>query len=230
VLELRVNFNEQEEEHRVFGPQELPILIGRDEEAQIRIDNVIVSRRHAAIGAVAGRFVIVDLESENGFGINGSDRVTCAVLSSGDRIEMGKYTIIVGIELLKGLQDSERRRPPLGGQQIEATMAVDKRSMKGMTAGERARCSLEMQKPHVRTTPLLATHTWLGRAGVCDIILKGFGIAPRQALLYREDDTMRICDLTMKGKVKVNGKGVDDVPLSRGDRITIGKAEFEYRE
>ena len=109
MLELKVIFNQQEESSRVFGPRELPITIGRAEGSDVRIDNAVVSRRHAAIGVVGGKYVIVDLDSGNGFGVNGSDPVTSAVLKSGDRIEMGKYSITVQIDELKGLTDSERR-------------------------------------------------------------------------------------------------------------------------
>jgi two-component system, cell cycle response regulator len=64
-------------------------LIGRGFDAQIRIDDVSLSRSHARIICHSrGRFVLEDLSSTNGTFI-GADRIKRRQLASGDRIQLG---------------------------------------------------------------------------------------------------------------------------------------------
>lgn len=77
-------------EHVVIGAQ--GIVVGRGQEADVRLADASVSRRHAELALIDGRPTVVDLQSTNGTTVNG-ERVQRAVLSDGDRITFGAATI-----------------------------------------------------------------------------------------------------------------------------------------
>jgi diguanylate cyclase (GGDEF)-like protein len=79
------------------------VILGRALEADVRVNDVKVSRQHARIRTMkdeaTGRseYVIADLESRNGVQVNGK-RVSEAVLANGDKITIGEH--ILRFELL----------------------------------------------------------------------------------------------------------------------------------
>lgn len=66
-----------------------PLVIGRDEDADIRIDEPLVSRSHAAIELRDGVFVVRDLESTNRTRVNG-EPVTESPLREGDELRFAR--------------------------------------------------------------------------------------------------------------------------------------------
>lgn len=66
--------------------------IGRHPDSTIFLDDVTVSRRHAAIERRAGAFVIVDQNSLNGTYVN-RQRLERALLTDGDELQIGKYKL-----------------------------------------------------------------------------------------------------------------------------------------
>lgn len=66
-----------------------PIVIGRDESADLRIPDLTVSKRHARVEAVGdGTVRLHDLGSTNGTTLDGMS-ITTAHLRSGDQVEVG---------------------------------------------------------------------------------------------------------------------------------------------
>jgi serine protease Do len=80
-------------------------LVGR-EDADVILDDAEVSRRHALIRPVNGRFEISDLRSANGTRVNGSPVDGVQYLADGDVIELGRTKIAV--ELPSGTATSHR--------------------------------------------------------------------------------------------------------------------------
>ncbi len=71
-------------------------LLGKIPTADTTVDNPYVSRRHAEIRIVEGRYQIRDLGSKNGTFINGSPVGTDGQwLHNGDRIELGPSQVIM---------------------------------------------------------------------------------------------------------------------------------------
>jgi general secretion pathway protein A len=64
------------------------MLIGRGEEAEVRIDSVFVSRYHALLVRHEGQDLLLDLGSTNGLLIN-SRRIVRRVLKDNDVIQIG---------------------------------------------------------------------------------------------------------------------------------------------
>jgi diguanylate cyclase (GGDEF)-like protein len=68
-------------------------VIGRGQDATIRLSDDGISRRQARIVHLAGEVVLEDLKSANGTHVNGSE-VTRTVLKDGDKIRFGSTTIL----------------------------------------------------------------------------------------------------------------------------------------
>lgn len=74
---------------RVIALQPGEWILGRDEQAQVQLDDSGVSRRHAKlVFSSDGRVVLLDLESTNGTFVNDS-RVELAALHDGHRVRLG---------------------------------------------------------------------------------------------------------------------------------------------
>ena len=75
-----------------FSPQGERTTIGRSPDCGVFLDDVTVSRRHAALLQRDGRWMIEDLGSLNGTFVN-RRRVDSAPLEDGDEIQIGKYRL-----------------------------------------------------------------------------------------------------------------------------------------
>jgi two-component system, cell cycle response regulator len=75
-----------------------PVLLGRGEECEIRIQDHSVSRRHARIQPQPEGFVVIDLNSTNGTFINDKQIPEGQVLSDGDYLRIGNciYRYLAG--------------------------------------------------------------------------------------------------------------------------------------
>lgn len=81
---------------RAFGV-EGAVVIGRGEHVAVRIDDVTISREHAAIRPGAdGGWELVDLGSANGTLLNDGRLGAAARLREGDRIQLGQVTLRFG--------------------------------------------------------------------------------------------------------------------------------------
>ena len=71
----------------VLRPQ--PMLVGREEGADIRLDEPLVSRGHARIEARGDGYVVLDLGSTNLTKVNGVVVAEC-ILRDGDEVLFGR--------------------------------------------------------------------------------------------------------------------------------------------
>ena len=76
-------------------PRSGEVLIGRSEEADLRLDEQSASRNHAKILVGEGELRVVDLGSHNGTRVNGERIDAPRTLSSGDVIAIGECTLVL---------------------------------------------------------------------------------------------------------------------------------------
>jgi hypothetical protein len=91
---------------KVYPLNESVINIGRRLENQLVIDDPRVSRNHAQLRAIKGRYVLFDLNSTGGTFVNGQ-RTSQTVLYPGDVISLAGVALIFG-------QDTPPPRPGMG--------------------------------------------------------------------------------------------------------------------
>jgi sulfur carrier protein ThiS len=77
----------------VFAIERSETTIGRSPDCDIFLDDVTVSRRHAAVRQSGQGFAIEDLGSLNGTFLNRS-RIERGPLDNGDEVQIGKYRLI----------------------------------------------------------------------------------------------------------------------------------------
>lgn len=95
---------------KVFPLDKSVINIGRRRDNHLVIDDPRVSRSHAQIRAVTGRFVIFDLQSTGGTFVNGQ-RVGKFILYPGDVISLAGVSLIFGQDNPPSSRDLSRTGP-----------------------------------------------------------------------------------------------------------------------
>ncbi len=78
----------------------LPIgstVIGRGDQANLRLPDVGISRRHARLDFDGAQVVLTDLGSTNGTMVNGQ-RVSAVALNPGDMIQLGTTTLTFRVD------------------------------------------------------------------------------------------------------------------------------------
>lgn len=90
MAKVIVIFGGQTQSEHEIG--EVELVVGREPECQICIDNLGISRKHCAFSAKGEAFVVRDMGSANGTYVNGR-KVTEHYLNDGDEIIIGKYTL-----------------------------------------------------------------------------------------------------------------------------------------
>lgn len=77
---------------QVFDLDPLPVVIGRDPDCDLFLNNMTVSRRHAIIEKDGDRIVLKDLDSLNGTWIDG--RISeQAELADGTLVQIGTFSM-----------------------------------------------------------------------------------------------------------------------------------------
>lgn len=89
------------------------VVIGRDDDAEIFIEESGISRRHAVVRVSGSVVSIEDLQSRNGTFVNGT-RIRSCVLTSGDHVQLGT-SVVLGFSIES--PDEER---VLQAQKMEA--------------------------------------------------------------------------------------------------------------
>lgn len=146
------------------------IVIGRGELADLRIDDVTVSRRHAELRPVGDGWEIADLGSANGVVVNEVERKGPFRLTEGDRIGIGHVALRFTLE--RRVHD----RTPVTPMPTEAAGG---RLFQELLARVRAFCDLG-QLARQRSTP-----EEFGRRAL-DIVLTAFPRTERAALFLRQ--------------------------------------------
>ena len=115
-------------------------LIGRSEEATIRINDAGVSRQHATIRREGVHYWLVDLGSANGCYVNDVHQTTARVLRDGDRIQIGgciflfdqsESTVGGHDTTMLGMKTQVLKRAPVPTKTMQVTLLVG--DLKGFT-------------------------------------------------------------------------------------------------
>ena len=101
-----------------LGPSSRAILSRLVEELDLVIDDPRISRNHAQLRAIKGRYVIFDLNSTGGTFVN-AQRTSQSVLYPGDVISLAGVPLIYG-------QDNPPPRPDLAGTEPFSKASSDR--------------------------------------------------------------------------------------------------------
>lgn len=210
------------------------MLIGRGEDADIRVDNPLVSRAHAVVRFDQGGWQVEDLESPNGLYLNGK-RTKAAALQVGDRIELGRHVLI-----FEGTGESEfdvetqHHTYHPEGSATEATAILKPMDVEELHRRVRSRMKMHlvMVWDQQRKEVFLDKDRYLiGYSDACNIRLPGSSLLGKEvARLSREGESYRLEGLTALNKVRINGTRAEFQILQDGDRIRIRNVTIQFHQ
>jgi pSer/pThr/pTyr-binding forkhead associated (FHA) protein len=207
------------------------LTIGRNPGNDILIDNVGVSRRHAAIRANAGRFTVEDLGSANGTFVGGQ-RITSHELKDGDEILVLKHRLVFRVP-----KDAAAPKVEIAADVGQKTMYIDsavvaqaagKPTGKPEAAPPKLRPCLIL--PDRKKIALEAGGVTLGSGPDCKVQLTGMFVAKLHARIVPErEGQFKIVHVGGLAGTRVNGEKISEHTLRHGDEIEIGKQKLLFR-
>ncbi len=200
-----------------YTPLDYPrpfMLIGRDPEADLLLNDAQISRRHAFLQAVAGRVYWIDLESRTKVFGNGQEAPQSqGWLDPGHFIQVGQYR----------LHRTDRRtdEPPgfEGPDPFTALIGT------GSEANPLPRPLLELPFRVGGKSPtweMDSLQALVGRADPCQLVLNDPSISRHHASLVRTPMGLWVVNLLAREGVHVNGTRVRWAWLAEGDVVRIG--------
>lgn len=202
------------------------IRVGRNDDCDIPVDNLGVSRYHAEVIHKDGFYLLRDLQSNNGTFVNGR-RVTTHALNDGDEISIGKFSLTFsGVSIDIGAN-------PADGSSVDddegfvggMTMQMDQQALAQLQRekASRIRGYLVVERGGKKENIFLEKSVFLfGKTEDSDVILSGFFTSRKVALIVRDESGFRLINVSSNGKgTYVNGKPVDDVRLADNDEIMV---------
>jgi pSer/pThr/pTyr-binding forkhead associated (FHA) protein len=222
-------------DYEIIGAE---LIIGRDTTVGLRLDDPLVSRRHARVFAADGAFHIEDKGASNGLFVNGV-REYRKPLRDGDRIELGSHVLTYRQDASEAIAMDDEL---VTGDNLPAVDDFDETGMQTqhISPAEMARLRRQVQsqmEPHLiqervrpeRIHPLKHSRNVIGTADSCELRIPEVE-GKQVAALERVPDGGFILKKTgLLGTLKVNGQKVRDHMLRDGDKIEIGNAAFTYR-
>lgn len=229
---------------KTYEIEECPITIGRLPENSVSIANMGISRRHVKIERDANRnFILSDLNSLNGTFVN-NKKVKKTSLFTGDRISIGKYTIVFE-DLSQYASQSEPpesadAQPPEPENLEEEEPSEKENNMPAsesdnimriphdfkQNVGHGEAVLIETNK-HVVYKIDKALFT-IGNSEEDDIFASGFMIGENHIFIEKKDGGTWINSKNKMSRFKVNGKKTNSHLLQHKDRIEIGNSTFRY--
>ncbi len=192
------------------------IRIGREGDNDLVLESDSCSRYHAEILFGRGIYKIVDLNSTNGISV-GSQRVQEHIITSGDEVEVGDYTL--GLSIPRVETPKTVMMPTFDAAPKPATPAkvlyINRLIGKG---GER---SLKIAE---------GVEYVIGRSPGADLVVDDAQCSGRHAAIILRGDRCTIRDLESANGTFVNSEQVSQAEIKPGDRVVVGRTQFEVSE
>jgi pSer/pThr/pTyr-binding forkhead associated (FHA) protein len=206
-----------------------PVRMGRNDDCDVPIDNLGISRYHTEIIEQEGFYLLRDLQSNNGTFVNGR-RVKTHALNDGDEISIGKYSLLFTGAILKVNATSAptAREDDLSGM----TMQMDQKSLARVQRekASRVRGYLCVEREGRKENIFLDKSVFvIGKDKTADIQITGWRAPRILALVIRDESGFRLLNVSQKGKgISVNGKPARDVRLGDDDEILAWRLELRF--
>jgi FHA domain-containing protein len=217
------------------------IVVGRDEGADVLIDNPSVSRRHAEIRLGDNGWEVEDLGSSNGTFLLGQRIEGAQSIGLGDEIGFGKFSIIFGKALGEGevpvatpspMADApaQSTMPAMAGG--EGTMHINPHEVKELLkqADRKKRAHFLWESGGQRGTHYLSDQpaVLIGTDELCDLrVPKG---PKHHVLLMTLDGGCEVRYLAVFGSMTVRGQGTRRSRLRNGDVIEASGLKITFMD
>jgi pSer/pThr/pTyr-binding forkhead associated (FHA) protein len=212
---------------REFFVSDFALVLGRDESADIRVDDKKVSRRHAGFRFEDGAVWVEDLGSSNNVFVNDQRIERRTKISDTDEVRVGGYQIVLkpaeeelGFDrstaavVAVGLQlPSEPEKPKEREASSSNTFHVGTlRGLSGPLAGKKLKLSVG--------------EVIVGRLEDCDLALLDNSVSRQHARLEVSASRVYVQDLGSSNGTYLDDFPIESASLEDGDRLRFGKIEF----
>ncbi|MDH5672276.1 MAG: FHA domain-containing protein [Myxococcales bacterium] len=201
------------------------ILLGRGNGADVRIADLAISESHATLTLSGQGWTLLDQGSTNGTFLNGKRLVVNrgSRVSSGDRIELGRYEL----ELQLGApgEPTTRERTAEMARRLFREAAGRERlgdARLVLLDGPRVGQSLELERPPLRLV--------LGRGEHCQLQIDDPDVSREHAELLRDLDGVSIRDLSSKNGIFLGDERIEQRRLHDGDEIRLGSTRLLFEQ
>lgn len=226
---------------QAYDFKQASIIVGRDDGADVRIDNPSVSRRHAEIRLGDDGWVVEDLGSSNGTFVKGVKIESPQSIGLGDEIGFGKFSIVFGKALGEGevpvatpspMADSAPVPPQPTMGAAEGTMHINPHEVKALLkdAERKKRAHFIWESGGQRGTHYLSDQPSLlvGTDDLCDLrVPKG----PKHHLLMMTlEGGFEVRYLAIFGSMTVRGRTMKRARLKNGDVVEAGGLKITFMD
>lgn len=219
------------------------IIVGREEGADVLIDNPSVSRRHAEIHLTDDGWIVEDLGSSNGTFIRGQRIEHPQSIGLGDEIGFGKFSIIFGKALGEGEVPLAKPAPtfdrPAAPPRAAPTMAgnagtmhINPHEVKELLkeADRKKRAHFIWESGDETGTHYLSDQpaVLIGTDELCDLrVPKG---PKHHVLVMTIDGGTEVRYLAMFGSMSVRGQSTRRSRLRNGDVVETGGLKITFMD
>jgi len=203
------------------------LVIGRDKEADIVVDNTAISRQHCSLELKSGTYYLTDLYSLNGTKVNGKKVVSAVPIKKTDFIEISKFTL-QPTDAILAEQTAESYSIPAGDGMDQTVFVAAKSKPQPETGGYRLKVVAGKADPEMMD---LAGKNSIkvGKDSSCDMVISGFFLGRTQFFISRGKKHFTIIPLGSIRKTYLNGKAVEkETKIQWGDEIKIGGTTLRF--
>lgn len=208
---------------QVYDLNKDSILIGREDDVDIVIDNPSVSRKHAQVRKEGAGWVVEDLGSSNGTFLHGGKITGARELKEGDEIGFGKFSVVFG-KAVGDMVEQVAAKPAAKHVAMDAaggTMQIKSHEVKELLkdSERKRRAHLQWESGGRKGTHYLtdAPAVLFGTDELCDVKVPA---GPKHHLLVvNTKDGCEVRNLAMFGTMKVGGRATKKAILKDGDVV-----------
>jgi len=211
-----------------------PVVIGRDESADVRVDDKKISRRHASFRIVDGEPTVEDLSSANGIKLNGKKIERRSKFKLGDSIKVGTFQITLK-DPADNTASSASDGPVIRKQPVmeKVGQVVDPAGSRGRQPKEPNRevpALIGLDDPvQGRRFELKVGENIIGRLEECDVPILDGSVSRQHSRLVFTRDRLTVTDLGSSNGTFVNDTRVDMAELAHKDRLRAGNINFDVQ-
>jgi pSer/pThr/pTyr-binding forkhead associated (FHA) protein/tetratricopeptide (TPR) repeat protein len=224
------------------------VVIGRDESADIRVEDKKVSRRHAAFKLLDGEPWVEDLGSANGVKLNGKRIDKRAKITAQDTIKVGGYRITLrdlsdstGSSVVDDDRAAERVRGPVSS--VKPPVARDATPPRPPPDGVRgSKMKKPSSPPDDGRSPVLIGlddpvkgqrfvvrlgENIIGRLEECDVPVLDGSVSRQHARIVFSRERLSVTDLGASNGTFVNDVRIEMAELANADLLRVGNVRFK---
>jgi len=113
VAKLTLSFKDRK--LKVFALQDADCIVGRAPDCTVQIDSLAVEPRHACIRRHGEDFMVEPVDTNSSIEVNDQTISEACTLTEGDRIQIGKHTLVFSVATDATLQDTDVAKAPVTG-------------------------------------------------------------------------------------------------------------------